>query len=318
MKVSVDKSSGFCWGVVRTVNIAEEQLHHGDTLYSLGDIIHNPMEIERLREKGLETVTHADFERLRGAKVLIRAHGEPPETYARAKEFGITLIDATCPVVAKVQERIRRFHDEGYQIVIFGKKEHAEVIGLVGQTEGKAIVIKSLEEAAGIKTDRKTVLFSQTTMDKPTFYAIKDELTRRIKSLVVDSMEEEAGKFLAKDTICGQVSGRDKKIREFASANEVIIFVAGRHSSNGKVLYDIVKEANPRAYFIEEERELMPEWFSDVETVGITGATSTPQWLMERVKEEIERKFAGAKDAAIRPSIINETITKTKSIELHT
>ena len=243
MKISVDKSSGFCWGVVRTVNIAEEQLHNGDKLYSLGDIIHNPMEIERLREKGLATVTHADLERLRGSKVLIRAHGEPPETYARAKELGITLIDATCPVVAKVQERIRRFYDEGYQIVIFGKKEHAEVTGLVGQTEGKAIVIKSLEEVDGIKTDRKTVLFSQTTMDKPTFYAIKNELTKRIKSLVVDSMEEEAGKFLAKDTICGQVSGRDKKIREFATANEVIIFVAGRHSSNGKVLYDIVKEA---------------------------------------------------------------------------
>jgi 4-hydroxy-3-methylbut-2-enyl diphosphate reductase len=317
MRVTVDKSSGFCWGVVRTVNIAEDELGGGETLYSLGDIIHNPMEIERLREKGLATVTHADLEQLRGVKVLIRAHGEPPETYARAKELGITLVDATCPVVAKVQERIRRFYQEGYQVVIFGKKEHAEVIGLAGQTNGEAIVIKSLAEVDTVKTDRKTVLFSQTTMDKPTFYAIKDELSKRIKSLIVDTMEEEAGKFLAKDTICGQVSGRDKKIREFAEASEVIIFVAGRHSSNGKVLYDIVKEANPRVHFIEQERELKPEWFAGVESVGITGATSTPQWLMERVKKEIEQKFAGDEKNTIRPSIINETITDRKNIELH-
>lgn len=316
MTVTVDKSSGFCWGVVRTVNIAEDELSRGELLYSLGDIIHNPMEIERLREKGLETVTRADFERLRGAKILIRAHGEPPETYARAKELGITLIDATCPVVVKVQERIRRFYQDGYQVIIFGKKEHAEVIGLVGQTNGEAIVIKSLEELGKVNTGRKTVLFSQTTMDKPTFYAIKDELSKRIKGLVVGSMEEEAGSFMAKDTICGQVSGRDKKIREFAQANDVIIFVAGRHSSNGKVLYDIVKEANPCVYFIEEERELQPEWFTGVTTVGITGATSTPQWLMERVKKEIEERYDQRDKSMSRPSIIHETITKERNIEI--
>jgi 4-hydroxy-3-methylbut-2-enyl diphosphate reductase len=317
MKVTVDTSSGFCWGVVRTVNIAEDELQRGETLYSLGDIIHNPEEIERLREKGLATVAHADLERLRGTKVLIRAHGEPPETYARAKELGITLIDATCPVVAKVQERIARFYRDGYQVVIFGKKEHAEVIGLVGQTHGEAIVIKSLEEVDKVKTDRKTVLFSQTTMDKPTFYAIKDELSKRVKNLIVGSMEEEAGRFLAKDTICGQVSGRDKKIRQFAEANDVVIFVAGRHSSNGKVLYDIVKEANARVHFIEGERELQAGWFDGAASVGITGATSTPQWLMERVKEEIERRFDSTKNTAVRPSVINETITHKKNIELH-
>ena len=174
MKVTVDKSSGFCWGVVRTVDIAEKELAAGEKLYSLGDIIHNPVEIERLKSEGLETVTHDDLANLRGAKILIRAHGEPPETYKRAQELGITLIDATCPVVAKVQERIRRFYDNGYQIVIFGKIEHAEVIGLVGQTNGEAIVIKSLDEIKKVRMDRKTVLFSQTTMDKPTYSSIKE------------------------------------------------------------------------------------------------------------------------------------------------
>ena len=226
MKVAVDKSSGFCWGVVRTVDIAEKELATGEKLYSLGDIIHNPVEIERLRSEGLETVTHNDLEKLRGAKILIRAHGEPPETYKRAKELGITLIDATCPVVGKVQERIRRFYDDGYQVVIFGKIEHAEVIGLVGQTNGEAVVIKSLDEIDKVKMDRKTVLFSQTTMDKPTFYSIKEELSKKIKELVVGSIEELAVEFLAKDTICGQVFGREKKIREFAARERTLLFLS--------------------------------------------------------------------------------------------
>jgi 4-hydroxy-3-methylbut-2-en-1-yl diphosphate reductase len=310
MKVTVDKSSGFCWGVVRTVDIAEKELATGEKLYSLGDIIHNPVEIERLRTEGLETVTHDDLSNLKGAKILIRAHGEPPETYQRAKELGITLIDATCPVVGKVQERIRRFYDDGYQVVIFGKLEHAEVIGLVGQTNGEAIVIKSLKEIDSIKIDRKTVLFSQTTMDKPTFYAIRDELGKRIKELVVGSMEELAAGFLAKDTICGQVFGREKKIREFAAENDLIIFVAGRHSSNGKVLYEIVKSVNSRIHFIEDVQELQREWFEGIETVGITGATSTPQWLMEKVKDKIETvQTAQQENISTQPSIINELVT---------
>jgi 4-hydroxy-3-methylbut-2-en-1-yl diphosphate reductase len=310
MKVTVDKSSGFCWGVVRTVTIAEKELAAGEKLYSLGDIIHNPVEIERLKSEGLETVTHDDLSKLRGAKILIRAHGEPPETYKRAQELGINLIDATCPVVGKVQERIRRFYDDGYQVVIFGKIEHAEVIGLVGQTNGEAIVIKSLDEIEKVKMDRKTVLFSQTTMDKSTFYSIKEELSKKIKELVIGSIEELATEFLAKDTICGQVFGREKKIREFAGENDLIIFVAGRHSSNGKVLYEIVQSVNSRIQFIENVQELQPEWFEGIETVGITGATSTPQWLMEKVKEQIETmKNTMNSKINTQPSLINEIIT---------
>ncbi len=292
MQVSIDKHSGFCWGVVRTIDIAEQELSDSSELYSLGEIIHNPIEIQRLGERGLKAVKHQDLAMLKGKKVLIRAHGEPPETYRMAEELGITIIDTTCPVVTKVQERIRRFYLDGYQIVVYGKNEHAEVIGLVGQTNGEAIVIKSLEDIDKVKLDRKTVLFSQTTMDKPTFYKIKEELSKRVKDLVVGSIEDEAIDFHAKDTICGQVSGRDKKIREFARSNDIIIFVAGRHSSNGKVLYEMTKQENPRSYFIEDIPELRPEWFDGVETVGITGATSTPQWLMVSVKQAIEEKFA--------------------------
>ncbi|HEY6951522.1 MAG TPA: 4-hydroxy-3-methylbut-2-enyl diphosphate reductase [Bacteroidota bacterium] len=289
MTVTVDKFSGFCWGVVRTIEIAEQELSGDEQLYSLGEIIHNPMEIKRLEEKGLKTVSQGDLKNLKGAKVLIRAHGEPPETYRMAEALGITVIDATCPVVTKVQERIRKFYLQGYQIVIFGKKDHAEVIGLVGQTNGEAVVVKTVEDLSKITVERKTVLFSQTTMDKPTFYKIKEELEKRVKTLVVDTFEDEALDFHAKDTICGQVSGRDKKIREFARTNEIVIFVAGKHSSNGKVLYEIVRSENPRSYFVEDERELVSGWFDGVETVGVTGATSTPQWLMEKVKTQIEQ-----------------------------
>ena len=291
IKITVDAHSGFCWGVVRTIDIAEQELQTGEELFSLGEIIHNPMEIKRLGEEGLKTVSTKNLEQARGKKVLIRAHGEPPETYRKAEELGITIIDATCPVVTKVQERIRKFYVEGYQVVIFGKKDHAEVLGLAGQTNGEAIVIKSLEEIEKVNLDRKAVLFSQTTMDKPTFYEIKEELSKRVKELVVGSIEDEAIEFHAKDTICGQVSGRDKKIREFARSNDVVIFVAGRHSSNGKVLFEIAREENPRTYFIEDVSELRPEWFDNVEAVGITGATSTPQWLMEYVKKVLEKQL---------------------------
>ncbi len=291
MNVTIDKFSGFCWGVVRTIEIAEQELSESSQLYSLGEIIHNPMEIHRLEGKGLSTITVQELEKARGGRVLIRAHGEPPSTYQKAAELGITIIDATCPVVTKVQERIRKFYLDGYQVVIFGKKDHAEVIGLVGQTNGEAIVIRSLDEIDKVRLDRKTVLFSQTTMDKPTFYKLKGVLQSKIKDFVVGSIEDEAIEFHAKDTICGQVSGRDKKIREFAAAQDVVIFVAGRHSSNGKVLFEIAREANPNTHFIEDAPELQAEWFENVEKVGITGATSTPQWLMEKVKKVIEEQF---------------------------
>ena len=285
----MDQNSGFCWGVVRTIDIAEQELHESKKLYSLGDIIHNPIEIERLQEKGLETISVENLKDVKDAKVLIRAHGEPPETFRRAKELGIELIDATCPVVTKVQERIRKFYDNGYQIAIFGKKDHAEVIGLVGHTNGTAIVIKSSEEISKLDLTKKTVLFSQTTMDKATFYLIRDEIKSRIQAeFEVGTFEEMAIDFHAKDTICGQVSGRDKKLREFSRLNDVMIFVAGRKSSNGKVLFEIAKSENPNTYFVEDEKELQPEWFSGAETVGVSGATSTPQWLMERIKTSIE------------------------------
>ena len=289
MKVSVDQNSGFCWGVVRTVEIAEEELAKSGRLYCLGDIIHNPVEIERLSAKGLVTITHAELEKARDAKVLIRAHGEPPETFLRAKRLGIELIDATCPVVTKVQERIRLFYEKEFQIVIFGKKDHAETIGLVGQTNGQAIVIKSVAEIDGIDFRKNTVLFSQTTMDKATFYAIRDAMKEKMQAAFeVRTFEEVAVDFHAKDTICGQVFGREKKLREFSKSNDVLVFVAGKKSSNGKVLHAIAAEENPHSYFIEDERELQREWFAGVSSVGVSGATSTPQWLMERVARAIE------------------------------
>ena len=291
MKVTVDQHSGFCWGVVRTIDIAEEELKNSSELYSLGPVIHNPLEIERLREEGLETVTHADFERLRGKKVLIRAHGEPPSTYAMAREHGVTLIDATCPVVTKVQERIRKFYDQGYQVVIFGKKDHAEVVGLVGHTRNEAVVIRSVEEVGKVDPGRRTVLFSQTTMDKPTFYEIARILRERIRDFVVGTFEESAIDFHAKDTICGQVSGRDAKLRAFAAGNDVMVFVAGRNSSNGKVLYDVCRQENPATHFIEDVGELCRDWFEGAEAVGISGATSTPRWLMEKVRDAVEAMF---------------------------
>ena len=297
MKITVDNNSGFCWGVVRTVDIAEQELAENGKLYSLGEIIHNPVEIDRLGDKGLKTIRHEDLPDIKDAKVLIRAHGEPPETFRKMKEMGIEVIDATCPVVTKVQERIRKFYDKGYQIVIFGKKDHAEVIGLVGHTVGTAIVIKSLEELNTIDYGKKTVLFSQTTMDKATFYAIRDAIKERIKAeFEVGTFEEMAIDFHAKDTICGQVSGRDKKLREFAKSNDVVIFVAGRMSSNGKVLYEIAKSENPKTYFVENESEVNDEWFNGCKTVGISGATSTPQWLMERVRKAIVAKFETVKN----------------------
>ena len=294
MKVSVDRSAGFCWGVVRTIEVAEREMSGGETIYSLGPVIHNPKEIERLRRLGMETVTIADFPRLKGKSVLIRAHGEPPSTYARARECGVTLIDVTCPVVTKVQERIKKFCDKGFQVVIFGKKDHAEVIGLVGHTNNPAIVVRSVAEAMTIDTSRKTVLFSQTTMDKATFHEIARILRERIGEFEVGTFEESAVEFHAKDTICGQVSGREKSLREFARSHDVVMFVAGKDSSNGKVLYDICRSDNPKTYFIQDASELRGEWLEGVESVGISGATSTPQWLMEEIRDTLLNKFSSS------------------------
>ncbi|HWF45293.1 MAG TPA: 4-hydroxy-3-methylbut-2-enyl diphosphate reductase [Candidatus Kapabacteria bacterium] len=318
MIVTVDKNSGFCWGVVRAVNFAEaelaEQGMRGDRarLYSLGDIIHNPVEVDRLKEEGLLAISYSDFERIAEenktaaipAKILIRAHGEPPSTYEKLRELGLETIDATCPVVSKVQERIRKFYDKGYQIVIFGKKDHAEVIGLRGVVNDEAIVVKSVDEALDqITLERPTVLFSQTTMDRPTFREIRDRLKERIADLVVDTMEETAVEFQAKDTICGQVSGRETKLVELARSQDVMVFVAGRNSSNGKVLYHIAHDANPHTYFIEDERELDASWFEGAESVAVTGATSTPQWLMHRIADAIYTLCGEPEKAQLLPVI---------------
>lgn len=293
MQVVVDNYAGFCWGVVRAIDFAEKQLENSPRVYSLGDIIHNTAEVKRLSEKGMDTITVNDFPRLeRGSKVLIRAHGEPPSTYIEAIKYGLEIIDATCPVVTKVQERIRKFDLNNFQVVIFGKKDHAEVIGLRGVTADKAIIVLNVEEALEkVDFTKPTVLFSQTTMDKETFAKIADALRSRIQELQIGSIEEEAVEFHAKNTICGQVSGRDKKLREFAKANDVIIFAAGKKSSNGKVLFNIAKEENPNTYFVEDESEVQAGWLVNAGKVGITGATSTPQWLMNRIKSYIEEKL---------------------------
>lgn len=294
MNVTIDQQSGFCWGVVRTVQIAEDQLAESRgtrNVYVLGHIIHNPREIERLAAKGLTTISVDEFPSIAnsGAKVLIRAHGEPPETYRKAMQYGIEIIDATCPVVTKLQERVRKFYDQGYQIVIFGKRDHAEVLGVRGVVHDQCVCVLTVDEALEtVDLSRKTVLFSQTTMDRPTFLLIRDALKARIADLVVDTMEEIATEFHAKDTICGQVSGREAQLARFAAANDVMVFVAGRASSNGKVLYNVAKAANPNTYFIESVSEMQAEWFASAQTVGISGATSTPKWVMEDVKRHIE------------------------------
>ncbi|MFA6598668.1 MAG: 4-hydroxy-3-methylbut-2-enyl diphosphate reductase [Ignavibacteriaceae bacterium] len=293
MIVNIDKFAGFCWGVVRAIDFAEKELKISSKLYSLGDVIHNTAEVNRLAKLGLETITVDDFEKIpRGSKVLIRAHGEPPSTYKKAVAFGIELVDATCPVVTKVQERVKKFVDKNYQVVIFGKKDHAEVIGLRGVTRDSAIVILSLSEALEkVNFSKPTVLFSQTTMDKETFSLIASALKEKVKELIIGTIEDEAVEFHAKDTICGQVSGREKKLREFAGSNDVVIFTAGKKSSNGKVLFANAKEENAKTFFVESKEELDFSWFTGAETVGITGATSTPQWVMEELKKVIEDHF---------------------------
>jgi 4-hydroxy-3-methylbut-2-enyl diphosphate reductase len=288
--VSIDKSAGFCWGVVRTIDVAEGVLRSGNKLVSLGDIIHNPKEIERLHELGMRTIGIEDVENLEpGTRILIRAHGEPPSTYRLVREKGLELVDATCPIVTKLQERIRRFYDEGYQVVIFGKKEHAEVVGLRGVCNDECVVVRSLEEVVRlVDVTRRTVLFSQTTMDKPTFQTIKEYLQQHTIDLHVDGMEDVAAEFHAKDTICGQVSGRERKLRAFAELNDVMIFVAGRRSSNGKVLFEICREANPNTYFVEDLTDMDPGWFANARRIGVTGATSTPHWFMMEVRDFIQ------------------------------
>jgi 4-hydroxy-3-methylbut-2-enyl diphosphate reductase len=298
MKVTIDNKSGFCWGVIRTVEIAEETLKNNsandEKVYILGNIIHNPKEIERLKNQGLTTISHEELETIAknniDAKVIIRAHGEPPSTYKRAQELGINLIDATCPLVTNLQNRVKKYYDLGYQIIIFGKKEHPEIIGLRGVCNDECLVIKSMDEAKLLSEfSKKSVLMSQTTMDKHIFHDVQEYLESKISELI--DLGEINEKLLARDTTCRAVTGREEPFKQFAKENDVMIFVSGKNSSNGKSLYNSILKVNPKSYFIEDVNEIEWDWFNGAESVGISGATSTPQWYMEEVKIQIENRF---------------------------
>lgn len=277
LKVTIDKSSGFCFGVVYAIDMAEDILDQEKYLYCLGDIVHNDEEVERLKAKGLRIINHDQLKELSNEKVLIRAHGEAPSTYELALNNNLTLIDASCPVVLKLQNRIKNSHDDGDQILIFGKHGHAEVIGLQGQTDGKATVFMDIAELDNVELPSKFTLYSQTTKSVDKFYAIKDELISR------------GYEVKANDTICRQVSNRYEELEKFVNDFDKIVFVSGKKSSNGKVLYDVCKKYNPNSYFISNIEELDKTWFQPNDSVGICGATSTPMWLMEQVKAELER-----------------------------
>lgn len=286
MKVEIDNDSGFCFGVLSAIGKAEEELRKGDELYCLGDIVHNGIECSRLQDLGLRTINHEQFKTLKGARVLLRAHGEPPSTYETAKNNGITLIDATCPVVLKLQQRIHRQYQEldpkTQQIVIFGQKGHAEVLGLVGQTDGNAIVIESADEIERIDFSKDIFLYSQTTKSASSY----NQLIDKIASLVPDGRT-----FIHNNTVCGQVSHRRENIREFASRHSVILFVSGRKSSNGKVLFNECLNVNPRSYLIEGKEDIDFSQLKGAVSVGICGATSTPKWLMEECRDYIQNHF---------------------------
>ncbi len=284
MRIEIDRCSGFCFGVTRAIGKAEEELAKESKLYCLGDIVHNGKECDRLQKMGLVIIKHRQLPEIHDAKVLLRAHGEPPSTYLAAKQLGINLIDATCPVVLHLQERIKREYDADKehrkQIVIFGKNGHAEVLGLVGQTEETAIIIESAEEVVKLDFTRDICLYSQTT--KPL-----DEF-RKIVEYVEQHISPEAT-FTYYDTICRQVANRMPNIRKFALKHDVVLFVCGKKSSNGRVLFKECHEANPRSYIIDTASEIDVRWLQECNSIGICGATSTPKWLMEECKIRIEQ-----------------------------
>lgn len=280
MKIEIDEGSGFCFGVTTAIKKAEEELATGSELYCLGDIVHNGMECERLHNMGLKTINHDEFATLHDKKVLLRAHGEPPSTYQEAQANGIEIIDATCPVVLQLQRRIKRQYDANpeAQIVIFGKNGHAEVLGLVGQTDQKAIVIEHADEVSRLDFSRDIYLYSQTTKSLDEFHAIIDYIQAHISPEAT---------FKSFDTICRQVANRMPNICSFATKHDIILFVSGRKSSNGKVLFNACKAKNPHTYLIEGPEEINPAWLSGAESIGICGATSTPKWLMEKVAQAL-------------------------------
>ena len=288
MKVTIDKYSGFCFGVVYAIEMAESILEKEGILYCLGDIVHNNKEVERLSDMGLKIITNSDLKNYSNCKVLIRAHGEPPSTYSIALENNIQLLDASCPVVLKLQHQIK----EGYedikkidgQVIIFGKEGHAEVTGLLGQTKNNAIIVTTIEDLNKVDFSKSIYIYSQTTKSPKAYKEISDIIARRVKS--------EGGvnvKYIVHDTLCRQVSGREPQLKIFSKENDVIIFVSGQKSSNGKMLYQSCKEENSNSYFISDVKEINSEWFSNVSSVGICGATSTPRWLMEQVQNAIQK-----------------------------
>lgn len=284
MHIEIDDKSGFCFGVVRAISEAEKALDQGGTVYSLGDIVHNRMEVQRLEARGLKTIAHDQMASLGGSRLFIRAHGEPPKTYRMAEELGIEIIDATCPVVAKLQERVVRAHEAmqaiGGQVVILGKRGHAEVVGLTGQVEAQTIVIEGEQDLDQIDFSRPIYLLSQTTQSIALFNRLGEVIRQRA---------QDPDRVTLLDTICRQVSGREQYLAAFAARFDVVLFVCGRKSSNGKVLYEVCRAANARTYNIEEASELQAAWFDGAATVGICGATSTPKWLMEEVAAQTAR-----------------------------
>lgn len=276
LRVSIDKDSGFCFGVVYAIDMAEEILEEDGYLYCLGDIVHNDEEVARLKAKGLRIIGHADLPNLKNEKVLIRAHGESPETYKIALANNITLIDASCPVVLKLQNRIKTSYDDREKILIFGKHGHAEVIGLQGQTNNDAIVFQDISELEDVELPAKFTLYSQTTKSTDKFYSIKEELLKR------------GYEVKANDTICRQVSSRYEDLAHFAKQFDRVVFVSGKKSSNGKVLYEVCARNNAQTYFVSDLDELNVEMFRENESIGVCGATSTPMWLMQQVKEKLE------------------------------
>ncbi len=285
LQIEIDSGSGFCFGVTTAIKKAEEELQKGETLYCLGDIVHNSMECERLKQMGLVTIDHDEMARLHNVKVLLRAHGEPPATYELARSNNIEIIDATCPVVLQLQKRIKSQYDSGAaQIVIFGKKGHAEVLGLVGQTEGSAIVVESFDEATKLDFNHDIYLYSQTTKSLDEFHRIIEYIRQHIASTAT---------FRSFDTICRSVANRMDGISHFASRHDLILFVCGRKSSNGRVLYNECLRVNANSHLVEGPAEIQAQWLQGVATVGICGATSTPKWLMEQCRDALREMQTG-------------------------
>ena len=275
LSVQIDPNSGFCFGVIYAIQMAEDLLDEQGYLYCLGDIVHNDEEVQRLEARGLRIICHEQLAELRDEAVLIRAHGEPPATYQMALENNLTLIDASCPVVLKLQNRIKTSYDKKEKIFIYGKHGHAEVLGLLGQTGGDAVVFESLDELLRHELPENITLYSQTTKSTNSFYNIKNQLETR------------GYQVNANDTICRQVSNRDKDLRRFAARYDQIVFVSGTKSSNGKVLYQVCLETNPQTHFISNVGEIDATWLRPGQSVGICGATSTPMWLMEQVRDRL-------------------------------